>query len=101
MSELGRLASRLVAGARSGLAALMSLRVLESAAPFLNWLAQAGTEGYPPDTKRRLMILNMIAYLIAITTLIYTLQQIAINDARYRPVVLINLALFFIMLAVP
>jgi adenylate cyclase len=47
------------------------------------------------------MILNMIAYLIAITTLVYTLQQIVINDPKYRPVVVINLVLFLIMLAVP
>ncbi len=35
----------------------------------INRLAEAGTHGYPPETKRRLMILNMIAYLIAVSTL--------------------------------
>ena len=37
--------------------------------------AEAGTAGYPPDMRRRLKILNMIAYLIAVTTLIYAIQQ--------------------------
>ena len=38
--------------------------------------AEAGTQGYPPDIRRRLKILNMIAYLIATTTLLYAIQQI-------------------------
>jgi adenylate cyclase len=98
LSELGK---RLAASVWAALGALMDLRLFRAAVPILARLAQAGTQGYPPEIKRRLMILNMIAYLIAITTLVYTLQQIFINDPRYRPVVVINLALFFVMLAVP
>jgi adenylate cyclase len=101
IDRLGQLGSRLWASVRAGFGALLELRLLQAVLPLIGRLAEAGTQGYPPETKRRLMILNMIAYLIAITTLIYTLQQIAIDDPRYRPVVIINLALFFIMLAVP
>jgi adenylate cyclase len=101
MNRLGELGKQLAASVRAVLAALMDLRLLRAAVSALAWLAEAGTQGYPPETKRRLMILNMIAYLIAITTLIYALQQVFINDAKYRPVVAINFALFFVMLAVP
>jgi adenylate cyclase len=67
----------------------------------LAWLAEAGTTGYRPDVKRRLMILNMIAYLIAVTTLVYALQQALVDDAKYRPIVVINAALVVVMFAVP
>lgn len=62
---------------------------------------EAGTAGYPPDTKRRLKILNMIAYLIAGTTLIYALQHQSIDYARYEYVIIINLALVAAALSVP
>ena len=32
-------------------------RLLAAAAPWLTWLVEAGTQGYPAETKRRLMIL--------------------------------------------
>lgn len=56
-------------------------------------LAALGTAGYPPEVRRRLLILNLIAYLILITTLGYFLQYMASDDPAYRPVALINLAL--------
>lgn len=101
IDRLSQLGGRLAASVSAALAALGQLRALQAIVPLLGRLAEAGTAGYPPEIKRRLMILNMIAYLIAVTTLIYTLQQIVINDPKYRPVVIINLVLFFIMLAVP
>ncbi|MCC7250572.1 MAG: adenylate/guanylate cyclase domain-containing protein [Hyphomicrobium sp.] len=64
-------------------------------------LAEAGTAGYPPETKRRLMILNMIAYLIVVTTAIYALQQTLLDYDRYWPIIYINLAIVVVMLAVP
>lgn len=64
-------------------------------------LVEAGTQGYPPETKRRLMILNMIAYLIVVTTLIYGLQQAFLDFDRYRPIVYINLAIVVLVAAVP
>jgi len=64
-------------------------------------LAEAGTGGYPPDVKRRLKILNLVAYLIAATTLIYAVQQ-SLQDARtYAPMIVLNLALVVMMLLVP
>lgn len=74
---------------------------LRAVAPWLTRLVEAGTQGYPPDTKRRLMILNMIAYLIAITTFIYFLQQAVLDYERYWPIVHINLAIVLIVLLVP
>ncbi len=67
----------------------------------LAWLAELGTAGYPPDVRRRLMILNMIAYLIAITTAGYAFQHAALDFDTYRPVILINLALVLMALLVP
>jgi adenylate cyclase len=67
----------------------------------LAWLAELGTAGYPPDVRRRLMILNMIAYLIAITTAGYALQHASLDYQTYRPVILINLALVLIAVLVP
>ncbi len=68
------------------------------------WLArlvEAGTQGYPPEAKRRLMILNMIAYLIVVSTLIYGLQQAFLDFDRYWPIVYINFAIVVIVAAVP
>ena len=64
-------------------------------------LADAGTAGYPPDVKRRLKILNLIAYLIAVTTLIYAIQQALVDFKDYAPVVFINLALVVVACLVP
>ena len=67
----------------------------------LTWLAELGTAGYAPDVRRRLMILNMIAYLIAITTAGYALQHASLDFDTYRPVILINLALVLMAILVP
>ncbi len=72
-----------------------------SAAATINRMAEAGTHGYPPETKRRLMILNMIAYLIAVSTLIYAIQHAFLDFEKYKPVVLINLALVAVAVLVP
>jgi adenylate cyclase len=64
-------------------------------------IAVAGTSGYPPDTVRRLKILNVIAALIAITTSIYA-AQIAMGDYSVMwPVVWLNIALAVLAAAVP
>ena len=65
------------------------------------WLSELGTAGYAPDVKRRLKILNVIAYLIALTTLHYAVQQWLVDPVTYRPVIIINLALVAVMLCVP
>jgi len=64
-------------------------------------LAELGTEGYPTDTKRGLKILNLIAYLIAITTFIYAIQHAFLDYEMYKPVVWINICLVFTAIAVP
>jgi adenylate cyclase len=67
----------------------------------LNVLAEYGTEGYEPDAKRRLMILNMIAGLIAVTTLVYAIQHTFLDYEKYKPVILINIGLVFSAMLVP
>jgi adenylate cyclase len=80
---------------------LGALARLGAVGPWLGRLVEAGTHGYPPETKRRLMILNMIAYLIVTTTLIYAVQQTFLDYARYWPIIHINYALVVIIAAVP
>ena len=64
-------------------------------------IAAAGTAGYPPDTVRRLKILNVIAALISLTTSIYALQ-IAMSDYQtMKPVVWINVVLAAFAASVP
>ncbi|MGE3231380.1 MAG: adenylate/guanylate cyclase domain-containing protein [Hyphomicrobium sp.] len=80
---------------------LQSSPRLAAVGPWLSRLVEAGTAGYPPETKRRLMILNMIAYLIVVTTLIYGLQQAFLDFDRYWPIVYINFAIVAVVAAVP
>ena len=67
----------------------------------LSRIGAAGTQGYPPDTQRRLKILNMIAMLIAITTLIYAVQQSIADFHKMMPIILINVFLAALALLVP
>ena len=67
----------------------------------MRWLAELGTAGYPPDVRRRLLILNLFAYLVAATTAGYALQQIQLDFETYKPLVFINLALLVMALLVP
>lgn len=67
----------------------------------LVWLANLNTERYPPEVRRRLKILNMMSYLIVVTTAIFGIQQ-AINDhVLYMPAILINIFLIGMALLVP
>ena len=76
-------------------------RLFSPFAKFFGAIAIAGTAGYPPDTIRRLKILNVIAALIAITTSIYAVQ-IAIGDYEtMKPVVWLNIALALLAALVP
>ena len=67
----------------------------------LERLVAFGTDGYPPEVKRRLMILNVMAYLIAAFTLLYAIEHLFVDAATFRPVILINLALVAAALLVP
>jgi adenylate cyclase len=64
-------------------------------------LSEAGTAGYPPDVKRRLMILNLISYLIVVSTLVYAIQHALLDYETYKPIIWINLALVGTALTVP
>ncbi len=64
-------------------------------------LAEAGTSGYRRDIKRRLMILNVFAYLIIVSTMIFALQYGLTEGAEYRPLVFINIAIAVVVAFVP
>jgi len=80
---------------------VLHLPIVRRVRVVLRRLAEAGTASYPPDTRRRLKILNMVAYLIAITTLIYAIQQAVQDFATYAPMIYLNLALVVAALMVP
>ena len=84
--------------------ALLKLR----ASPFvgrvknaLRRLARLGTEGYRTDIQRRLVVMNLISYLIVLTTLGYSVQNYFMGYEKYAPVIYLNLAVFFVALLVP
>ncbi|MEL7048460.1 MAG: adenylate/guanylate cyclase domain-containing protein [Pseudomonadota bacterium] len=60
-----------------------------------------GTHGYPPDVQRRLIVMNVIAYLIAVSTAVYAIQNIFMDFERFAPVIYINLAIVPCALLVP
>ncbi|MEO1718635.1 MAG: hypothetical protein AAFR23_00200 [Pseudomonadota bacterium] len=64
-------------------------------------LINFGTHDYPEETRRRLKILNFIAYLIGATTFIYCVQHLSIDIAAYWPLILVNAALVSLAIIVP
>lgn len=64
-------------------------------------IAGLGTQGYSPDTQRRLKIINMISVIIVITTLIFAYQQALADYEKMRPVIWMNILLAAIALMVP
>jgi len=86
---------------RDGIASIGALPFVAAIGARIGWLAEAGTAGYPPEVKRRLMILNLIAYLIVATTLIYAIQHAFLDYERYKAIVWINVALVVAALVVP
>ncbi len=84
-----------------GLATVGELPALLRLGAFVNQLAEAGTSGYPPDVKRRLMILNLIAYLIFVSTCVYALQHAFVDYEKYKPIVWINAGLVVAAFIVP
>lgn len=86
---------------RHGIATVGELPQLQAIGRGIGWLSEAGTSGYPPDVKRRLKILNLIAYLIVVSTLVYAIQHTLLDYATYKPIIWINLALVGAALAVP
>lgn len=86
---------------RDGIASIGELPQLRAIGRGISRLAEAGTSGYPRDVKRRLMILNMIAYLIIVSTLVYAIQHALLDYDTYKPIIWINLALVVAAAAVP
>jgi adenylate cyclase len=76
-------------------------------APVFAWLgplagfAEFGTEGYPRAVRRRLTIVNAMALLIAVFSVIYA-GVFAYYDAHaYRHLIVVNLLLMVVVLLVP
>lgn len=90
-----------IATVKAALTRLGRRRWVQAVGGAIGRLAEAGTAGYSGDVKRRLMILNMIAYLIAASTLGYAVQHATLDFATYRPVIYINLALVAMAILVP
>ena len=82
-------------------AALLRHPVLRRLANFITWLAELGTSGYPPEARRRLLILNFIAYLIIVATIAYVVQHAHAHFSTHRPIIYINLALVVAVALVP
>lgn len=80
---------------------LLGRRVVERGRIAGARLVAAGTTGYPPEVQRRLKILNVIAYLIALTTTIYAIQQASLDYETLKPAIFVNLALVVVALLVP
>src|SRR5919108_2621192 len=74
---------------------------LRRVAQWAKSLAALGTSGYPPEIRRRLKILNLIAYLIAVSTLGYAMQYAWRDFDTYRPVIYLNLGLVLTAILVP
>ena len=67
----------------------------------LTRLSGYGTAPYPPAVRRRLRIMNVAAFLIALFTLVYTIEQVILDYQTWKPVIFINLALIAIALGAP
>ena len=64
-------------------------------------LTAYGTERYPPAVRRRLKILNVVAYLIAFFTFAYAAQHLFVDAKLWAPIIIINASLAFVALIVP
>ncbi len=64
-------------------------------------LLAIGTEGYPPETRRRLLVVNLMAYLIVLSALNYATIYASFGAAKYAPVIGLNLLHAVFALMVP
>ncbi|MBX2805423.1 MAG: adenylate/guanylate cyclase domain-containing protein [Hyphomicrobiales bacterium] len=60
-----------------------------------------GTEGYPTETRRRLMVVNFMAYLIVLAAINYAVIYASFGPVKYAPLIAINIFHVFFALAVP
>jgi adenylate cyclase len=76
-------------------------------APLFTWLgplgrfAELGTAGYPRPVRRRLTIINAMALLIAVFSVIYAVVLLYYNMHLYRHLIMLNLLLAVVVLVVP
>lgn len=83
------------------LAARFEPERIARAKAWLTRLVEYGTDGYAPDIRARLKILNVFAYLIAAFSLLYAIQQ-ALADARlFAPAIALNVVVGVAALLVP
>jgi adenylate cyclase len=75
--------------------------------PLFAWLgrftrfAELGTAGYPRDVRRRLTIVNVMAFMIAVSSAIYAVMFAAFGMETYWPLVGVNLLLVAVVLLAP
>ncbi len=67
----------------------------------ISQLVEAGTEGYDKKTRRRLMIVNVAAYLIVLASLNYAVLYSVTDFFKYQIVVYANIFLLVLALLVP
>ncbi len=100
-SRVSRPLLRFLSSVRSLLGTGQSVRMVKRVRDALQTVVNAGTHGYAPEVQRRLKILNVIAYLIALATAIYAGQQASMDFEAYAPAIAINVALVITALLVP
>jgi adenylate cyclase len=76
-------------------------RWASDAARFATLTVELGTDRYRPQIRQRLKILNVMAYLIVVFSLIYAGSYALADAAEYRWIIAINLALAVMGLCVP
>lgn len=94
-------ANRQQDGAASGTTPALLRRILAPLRRVFGGVASLGISGYPPDTQRRLKIVNLISALIATTTFLYAVHLAMSGDDLMRPAAYINLGLALIVALVP
>jgi adenylate cyclase len=83
------------------LAARFEPERIARAKAWLGRLIEYGTDGYAPEVRTRLKILNVVAYLIAAFTLLYAIQQLVADARLFAPAIALNLAVVVVALLVP
>jgi adenylate cyclase len=100
-NRLGEMLMRLRAELRRAGARLAPDRPLFAWLGRFARLTELGTEGYPRNVRRRLAIVNVMAFMIAIFSAIYAVLFAAWGVEEYMPLILVNVALVVFALLVP
>jgi len=81
--------------------AIKAVPLVRSARRGLSYLLALGTHKYPPDIRHRLKIMNAIAYIIALSTLGYAVQQSFWDYDRFETIILLNAGVGIVAVLVP